>query len=235
MGNNDNPGKDPKWRIYERAAAELEASYPDCHVIHDHKIVGRRSGIERQVDVWVTGLVGPHEINIAVECRCYQGRVGIKDVEAFYSFLDDVGANKGVIISDSGFTAGARSRTHGSDIELKTLTLRQAEDLDWTSIWEQEWHAEHLRFYTCKTGACHGSIGYSYDDGVKGGECQSCGQFHIWCNRCNSVAPYDLSTAEKHQFHYVRCAGRSGRGRCRQEWRLYFERGILENIKYSAP
>jgi predicted helicase len=106
--------------------------------------VGCRSGIERQVDVWVTGLVGPHEINIAVECRCYQGRVGIKDVEAFYSFLDDVGANKGVIISDSGFTAGARSRTRGSDVELKTLTLRKAEDFDWKSIWEQEWHEENL-------------------------------------------------------------------------------------------
>jgi hypothetical protein len=72
-----DPSKDPKWRIYERAAAELEASYPDCHVIHDHKVIGRRSGKERQVDVWINGLVGPHDINIAVECRCYQVRVGI--------------------------------------------------------------------------------------------------------------------------------------------------------------
>jgi len=250
-----DPSKDPKWRIYERAAAELEASYPDCHVIHDHKVVGRRSGIERQVDVWVNGLVGPHEINIAVECRCSLGRVGIKGVEAFYSFLDDVGANKGVIIGDSGFTSGARSRAHNSDIELKTLTLRQAEDFDWTSIWEQEWHEEHERFYTCKTGGCRGSISYMYDDGVRAGDpaaevsgsiliagtshfpsgayCQSCGEFHIWCNRCNCVAPYDLATTEKHQYHYVRCVGRSGRGRCRQQWRLYFERGILDNIKYS--
>ena len=89
-------------------------AYPDWHVIHEYKVVGRRSGIECQVDVWGTGLVGPHEVNIAVECRCYQGRVGIKDVEAFYSFLDDVGANKGVIISDSGFTSGARSRVQAT-------------------------------------------------------------------------------------------------------------------------
>jgi hypothetical protein len=55
----------------------------------------------------------------------------------------------------------------GFSIELKTLTLRQAEDFDWTSIWEQEWHEEHARFYTFKTGFCRGSIGYTYDDGVK--------------------------------------------------------------------
>ncbi len=231
MGNREKPSKDPKWKIYERAAAALEASYPDCHVIHDHKVTGRRSSIERQVDVWVTGSVGAHEINIAVECRCYQGRVGIKDVEAFYGFLDDVAANKGVIVSDSGFTTGARQRAHGSDIELTTLTLRQAEDFDWTSIWEQEWHEEHELFYTCKTAGCRGSISYNCDDGAKAGECQSCGQFHIWCNRCNTVQPYDLATHEKHQYHHVRCIGRSGRGQCRQQWRLYFERGILESLK----
>jgi hypothetical protein len=28
MGSNENLSKDPKWKIYERAAAELEASYP---------------------------------------------------------------------------------------------------------------------------------------------------------------------------------------------------------------
>jgi len=67
MGDNNNTGKDPKWKIYA-AAAELEASHSDCHVIHGHRVVGRRIGIERQVDVWVTGLVGPHEFKIAVEC-----------------------------------------------------------------------------------------------------------------------------------------------------------------------
>jgi hypothetical protein len=45
------------------------------------------------------------------------------------------------------------------------------------------------------------------------------------------MRPYDLATTEKHQFHYVRCTGRSGRGQCRVQWRLYFERGILESIK----
>jgi hypothetical protein len=42
MGDNNNTGKNPKWKIYERAAGELEASYPDCHVIHDHRVVGPR-------------------------------------------------------------------------------------------------------------------------------------------------------------------------------------------------
>jgi hypothetical protein len=52
--------EDPKWKIYERAAAELESAYPNCHVTLDHKVIGRRSGIERQVDVWITGFVGTY-------------------------------------------------------------------------------------------------------------------------------------------------------------------------------
>jgi hypothetical protein len=223
---------EPKWRIWERAAAELEASYPDCHVILDHKAVGRRSGIERQIDVWVTGTVGPHQVNIAVECKCLRQRVSIKDIEAFYSFLDDVGANKGVMISESGFTSGARARAHESDMELMTLTLRQAEELDWSTIWEQEWHEEHRKHYTCH--GCNGDLTFPYEGFAKGGHCQSCGQFYIWCNRCDTVLPYDLETNEKHQFHYVRCKARSGRGRCVQKWRLYFEDGLLESIKDAS-
>jgi hypothetical protein len=202
---------------------------PYCSVILNHKVLGRRSGIERQVDVWLVGRVGGHESCVAVECCLYSRKVGIKDVEAFHGFIDDVAADRGVIISQNGFTEGAKKRAER--IELTALTFEEAEDFDWSAYWEQEWNDEHQRFYTCKTGGCRGSISYGYDDGVKTGDCQSCGQFHIWCNRCNSVMPYDLATTEKHQYHYVRCTARNGRGRCRQQWRLYFERGILDNIR----
>jgi hypothetical protein len=225
---------DPKWKIYEKAAADIERQYPNCAATHDHKVIGRRSGIERQVDIWLSGQVGQHEVTVAIECRCYQGRVGIKDIEAFYGFLDDVGANKGVLISDSGFTAGAVKRAVASDIKLTTLTLREAEEFEWNALMESEWEQEHRRFYTCKSGFCGGDIHWEKETLFGSGVCcTSCGQFHLWCNRCNSVHAYDLSTADKHQFHYVRCIGRSGRGQCRMEWRLYFERGLIESMNES--
>jgi hypothetical protein len=223
---------DPKWKIYEKAMADIERQYPDCAVMPNHKVTGRRSGIERQVDIWLSGHVGQHEVTVAVECRCYQGRVGIKDIEAFYGFLDDVAANKGVMVSDSGFTSGAKKRADGSDIKLTTLTLRQAEDFDWNAVMETEWEQEHRRFYTCKTGFCYGNISWEKETPVgSAGDCGACGQFHIWCNRCNSVLPYDLFTEDKHQFHTVRCVGRSRRGQCRMTWSLYFERGLIDSMK----
>jgi len=171
-------------------------------------------------------------VTVAVECRCYRARVGIKDIEAFYGFLDDVGANKGVLISDSGFTEGARKRASSSDIELTTLTLREAEDFNWNAYLDEEWDREHRRFYTCKTGFCSGNLSWEKErPGASAGYCGTCGQFHIWCMRCNSVHAYDLSTRDKHQFHHVRCVRRSGRGQCRAEWQLYFERGLIESIK----
>jgi hypothetical protein len=227
--------KDPKWKIYEKAAADIERQYPNCTVTHDHKVMGRRSGIERQVDIWLSGQVGQHDVTVAIECRCYQAPVGIKDIDAFCGFLDDVGANKGVLISDSGFTDGAIKRAAAADIKLTTMTLREAEDIDWKAVVDEEWEEEHRRFYTCKSGFCGGNIGWEKETMYgSAGYCGSCGQFHIRCNRCNSVHPYDLSTQDKHQFHCVRCVGRSGRGRCRMEWRLYFERGLIESMKQSS-
>lgn len=220
---------DPKWKIYERAAAELEGRFQNCSVVPNHKVIGCRSGIERQVDVWLTGEVGGHEVRVAVECRLHSRKVGIKDVEAFHGFIEDIGADRGIIISPIGFTEGARKRAER--IELTTLTLEEAEGFDWSAYWEQEWEEEHRRFYTCKTGFCSGSISWEKDKtSGKAGYCGTCGALHIWCHRCSTVRSYDLSTGDKHTFHYVRCDGRSGRGRCRMTWRLYFERGLIENM-----
>src|ERR1700719_3842677 len=96
----------PKFLVYEKAVARLKESFGDCEVNHDHKIVGRRSGVERQVDIWLSTTVGgKHGVNVVVECKCHETTpVAIKDVDAFYGFLDDVGANKGVLISNTGFT-----------------------------------------------------------------------------------------------------------------------------------
>jgi len=198
----------------------------------DHKVVGRSSGIERQVDIWVTGPVAGHDISIAIECRDYSSKVGIKDVEAFHGFIEDVGADRGVIITPTGFTKGARRRA--GRIELKTLTLEEADDFDWSAYWEQEWQEEHVQFYACKTGLCSGSIGWERDEGSgKAGYCGTCGAFHIWCHRCNGVCTYDLSLPDKHTFHTVRCMGKMGRGQCRSIWRLYFERGLIESMKVT--
>ncbi len=107
---------EPDWKIYEKAIAHIEESYDNCKVTQNHKVTGRRSDLDRQVDVWLEAEIGDnHVVTVAIECRRYSDRpVSIKDIDAFYGFLDDVGANKGVMISHSGYTDGARKRAEGA-------------------------------------------------------------------------------------------------------------------------
>jgi hypothetical protein len=217
-----------KWKIYEQVVARLEEGFQNCAVVLNNKVIGRRSGLERQVDVLLTGMVGTHEIRVAVECRLYSRKVGIKDIEAFESFVDDVGVDRGVIVGPFGFTEGARRRAERT--ELTTVTPEEADDFDWSAYWEQEWEDEHHRFYTCRS--CGGDVFLEKDQLTgKAGYCRTCGAFHVWCHRCNQVHPYELSTHDKHVFHTVRCSGKTRGGRCRATWTLYFERGLIESMK----
>jgi hypothetical protein len=154
------PGEDPKWLIYQKAVARLKESFGDCEVEHDYKVLGRHSGIERQVDIWPsTKIGGKHAITVAVECKCHEtAPVSIKDVDAFYGFLEDVGANKGVLVSNTGFTEGAKRRADGSNVELETLTLQEAEEFDWV---------EYLEADECRDWghSCFGRIRWDFDDG----------------------------------------------------------------------
>jgi hypothetical protein len=197
---------DPKWLIYQKAVAQLKASYGDCEVIHDHRIIGRRSGIERQVDIWLCASVAGEELTVAVECKCHEKTpVSIKDVDAFYGFLEDVGANKGVLISNTGFTERATRRADGANIAVKTLTLEEAEDFDWD---------EYLEGNECHTlGDCWtGRIHWEFEDGEgsEAGYCGNCGSFHVRCGECGCVGAYDWDT--------FKCDG------CDAKWGLRNER-----------
>jgi predicted helicase len=137
---------EPDWKVYESAIARLEESYKNCTVIRNHKLNGK-SGVERQVDVWLSTEIGHnHVVTVAIECRRYSDRpVSIKDIDAFYGFLEDVGADKGVMISNTRFTDGARKRADNADIELTTLTLAEATEFDWQKFARRRKRRRHHR------------------------------------------------------------------------------------------
>jgi hypothetical protein len=211
------PSPEPKWLVYQKAVAQLKAAFGDCDVIHDHKIVGRRSGVERQVDIWLSITVGgKHGITVAVECKCHETiPVAIKDVDAFYGFLDDVGANKGVLISNTGFTDGAKRRSDGSIVELETLTLEEAEEFDWADFIE----------HRCQgLGNCWGRISWDLHDdvGSHAGHCDYCSTFHIDCGECGHLDSY-------REDEIIQCNG------CEARWRLEDEKGMTIGIERVGP
>ena len=91
---------------------------PDAEVLHDVKMVGRRTGQKRQIDVLVHERVGQYDINIIIDCKDYKKPVDVKGVEEFAGLLDDVGAQKGVLVCPVGFSDTAKTRAAGLQIDL---------------------------------------------------------------------------------------------------------------------
>lgn len=201
---------EPDWKLFEKAIARIEESYKNCKVTRNYKPVGNLSGVPRQVDVWLSAKIGDnHEVTVAIECRRYNDRpVSIKDVDAFCGFLEDVEANKGVMISHSGFTEGAQKRAEGAGIELKVLTLEQAEEFDWE---------EFVQDY-CQMEYCFGTIQWDNQNGdSEAGHCHNCGTFYIRCGNCGEVSWYN-------EWDIEECV-------CGMKWRVLKEKGMTCGIE----
>ena len=91
---------------------------PKAEVLHDVKLDGRQSKRKRQIDVLVREQVGQYDIKIIIDCKDHKTPVDVKAVEEFYGLLDDVGAQKGVLVCPKGFTTTAKTRAEGLQIDL---------------------------------------------------------------------------------------------------------------------
>lgn len=91
---------------------------PDSEVLHDVKLMGRQTKRKRQIDVLVRQRIGQYEISIVIDCKDYKRPIDVKGVEEFYGLLDDVGAQRGVLVCPKGFTGTAKVRAEGYQIDL---------------------------------------------------------------------------------------------------------------------
>ena len=108
----------PDWQHYqERAAAVFERL--GCSVAVDAKVKGARS--VHQVDVLVrfSGWGLPQVW--VVECKYLKRRVNKAAVAAFKSIVEDIGADKGFLLSEVGFQTGAVSAANLTNLSLLSL------------------------------------------------------------------------------------------------------------------
>jgi hypothetical protein len=75
----------------------------------------------RQIDVLITGSVGPFEVKTIVECKDYNKNVNVTAIDALYSKLLDVNAQKAVLVARKGFSSGARKKAKRLGISLCTI------------------------------------------------------------------------------------------------------------------
>jgi hypothetical protein len=84
---------------------------------------------DREIDVLITGKVGPFSVNTIVECKDYKNKVNVMVVDALHSKMADVKANKAVLVTRNGFSRGAILKAKRLGISL--CTANQASDETW--------------------------------------------------------------------------------------------------------
>jgi len=124
---------EPKWKRFEKLIHQLHKQFaPENAVVTlDDKIVGCESKVERQLDVTIRVAVAQYNVLIVIECKDEARAIDVTTMGAFASLLRDVKANKGVMISTSGFTPAAIDMARSQGIETRTYV--DTENIDWKS------------------------------------------------------------------------------------------------------
>ena len=91
---------------------------PGAKVSHNAKIMGRHTEVMRQIDVLVEQNVGQYTMSVVIDSKDHKVPVDVKGVEEFHGLVDDVRAQKGVMVCPAGFTPAAKNRALGLQIDL---------------------------------------------------------------------------------------------------------------------
>lgn len=119
-----------RGRELERVVAGIESALWGVATIRSPEyVVGRLSGTQREIDVGVRAIIGSSPVFIMIECRDRVTTGDLNWLEAVSSKREDVGADKGVVVSASGYTEGARNWAAAKGIELRTT-----EELDPSTV-----------------------------------------------------------------------------------------------------
>jgi len=106
------------WKAYQQQAADFFRAL-GLNADVEKEIAGARA--KHKVDVYVEGnYVGISFIWI-VECKAWRSNVPKEKVAALSSILQDIGADRGFLLSEKGFQSGALRMAEKSNITLTSL------------------------------------------------------------------------------------------------------------------
>lgn len=196
--------------IFEQSVAELVAALdPGAEVEHNVIQDGRISGVTRQIDVMVSGHLGPSNLKIAIECKRYKRKLGIGAIDEFAGKLQDLGVAHGVLYCTSGYTGPAKARAAQAAqpaIQLELIPSAGPVDVDWGDVL-----AHFTGFGDCPNENCWtGDIewqSWTQAEGtdLEGGVCYACGTWAVRCVECDSALGFHWDQVEccGHTYHHI--------------------------------
>jgi Restriction endonuclease len=120
-----------RWLDYEKMIADIYRELaPSTTVIHNEKILGRHSQEERQIDVTIRARFEEQDILVAVQAKDYKRPADINKVGEFAAVIHDIGATKGILVCNAGFTKGAMNLARSWGIDL--CSAYDAENRNWS-------------------------------------------------------------------------------------------------------
>jgi hypothetical protein len=117
------------WQDYERYIFQhFTRLYPKANISHNVKKAGLISKANRQIDILIETKLAGYDLNIIVDCKYFNKKIDVKIVESFIGFLHDVKANKGVLITNNGFSKAAKSRAENDshlDLSIEIIEFNR--------------------------------------------------------------------------------------------------------------
>jgi hypothetical protein len=121
-----------KWKQYQVDVAELLRSLGFTVTI-EAKVMGARGA--HMIDVHATQTAYGFPITWIMECKYWNKAVPKEKVLVLSQIVADVGADRGFLLSESGFQSGAISATHCTNVTLASLPdLRENTQAELTRI-----------------------------------------------------------------------------------------------------
>lgn len=115
------------WKDYEIEIYEyFKTKFPNAEISHNVVVKGRYSATERQVDILIEDYVAGNRMKIIIDGKFFSKKIDVKHVEMFIGMLNDCEANKGLLITQEGYSKAAIKRAHYDpiDIELDILNFK---------------------------------------------------------------------------------------------------------------
>jgi hypothetical protein len=120
-----------KWKRFEKLIHQIHTQFGKETVTLDDRVIGCESKVERQLDITIRATVNQYKVFVVIECKDEARPVDVGTMGEFASLLRDVKANKGVMISTSGYTPAAIQMARAQGID--TRTYLDTENVDWKS------------------------------------------------------------------------------------------------------
>lgn len=86
----------------------------------EHNVMLDGQDGKRQIDVLLSGKVGPFDVRTIIECKDYAKNVNIMEIDALHSKMLDVNAQKAVLVARKGFSRKAIKKAKRLGISLCT-------------------------------------------------------------------------------------------------------------------